>query len=229
MARADGDRRTMRQNIKELPRPAWFLVAGNFVNWSASFAIVFLVLYLTKRGESFARAGVAVAAYGLGEMATGLVSGHLADRIGRRNTMVLSMFASAATIFSLYFVHPYTSILIVAFAAGLATAGWRPASRALMADVVPEGQRVTAFALVRFAGNLGFAAGGAVAGFLANHSFFWVFATDAATSVLFGLIALIALPEGQRASKAQEAAQGGYRRILSDRSFLIFLASSLLI
>ncbi|HYT80759.1 MAG TPA: MFS transporter, partial [Actinomycetota bacterium] len=61
----------MRRNIKDLPRPAWFLVVGHFVNWFASFAIVFLVLYLTKRGYSFAAAGTAVAAYGVGEMITG--------------------------------------------------------------------------------------------------------------------------------------------------------------
>ena len=93
-----GERRTLRRNIKELPRPAWLLVAGHFVNWFASFAIVFLVLYLTKRGYSFAAAGAAVAAYGLGEMITGGLAGHLADRLGRRNTMAISMFGSASPI-----------------------------------------------------------------------------------------------------------------------------------
>jgi MFS family permease len=224
-----GERRTMRRNIRELPRPAWILVVGHFVNWFASFAIVFLVLYLTKRGYSFVAAGTAVAAYGVGEMITGGLAGHLADRIGRRNTMALSMFASAAATLGLYFVHSYAAILAVAFLAGAATEGWRPASRALMADVVPEGQRVTAFALVRLAGNLGIAGGSAVAGFLADQSFFWVFVTDAATSAAFGLLVLAALPHGRVTHRAEDREQGGYRVILADRAFLMFLVSSAVI
>jgi MFS family permease len=224
-----GERRTMRRNIRELPSPAWFLVGGNFINWFASFAIIFLVLYLRDRGYSVAQAGTAVAAYGLGEMVTGGLAGHLADRFGRKNTMAASMFASAATILSLYFVRTYGLILVVAFAAGVATEAWRPASRALMADLVPRGQRVTAFALVRFSGNLGIAAGSAVAGFLANQSFLWVFVTDAATSTAFGLITLVALPHGRRTRREEEGQRGGYRSVLADRAFLIFLLASVLI
>jgi MFS family permease len=227
--KATGERRTMRRNIRELPRPAWLLVAGHFVNWFASFAIIFLVLYLTKRGYSFAEAGTAVAAYGIGEMITGGLAGHLADRIGRRNTMAVSMFASAASTLALYFVHTYAAILVVAFVAGVATEGWRPASRALMADVVPEGQRVTAFALVRLAGNLGIAGGSAVAGFLADRSFLWVFVADAATSTAFGAFVLLAFPQGRVTHRAEEREQGGYRTILADRAFVMFLLSSAVI
>jgi MFS family permease len=224
-----GERRTMRRNIKDLPRPAWILVTGHFVNWFASFAIIFLVLYLTKRGYSFAAAGTAVAAYGVGEMITGGLAGHLADRIGRRNTMAVSMLASAAATLGLYFVHSYPVLLFVAFLAGAATEGWRPASRALMADLVPEGQRVTAFALVRLAGNLGIAGGGAVAGFLADRSFLWVFVTDAATSAAFGLLVLAALPHGRVTRRAEDRRRGGYGRILADRAFLMFLIGSAVI
>jgi MFS family permease len=227
--KASGERRTMRQNIKDLPRAAWILVAGNFINWFASFAIVFLVLYLTKRGFSFAAAGAAVAAYGVGEMITGGVAGHLADRIGRRTTMAVSMFASAAATLALYFVHSYWAILVVAFLAGAATEGWRPASRALMTDVVPEGQRVTAFALVRLAGNLGIAAGSVAAGFLADRSFLWVFVTDAATSAAFGLIVLVGLPRGRLTPRAEERERGGYGLILRDRAFVMFLLASAVI
>jgi MFS family permease len=223
------ERRTLRRNLRELPRPAWFLVAGNFITWFGSFSIIFLILYLTRRGYSFGQAGVAVAVYGLGEMLAGPLAGHLADRLGRRNTMAVAMFASAVTTFSLYFVRGYGLILAVAFLAGVATESWRPASRALMSDLVPQGQRVTAFALVRVAGNLAIAGGGAVAGILATRSFFWVFLLDAITSTVFALITLIALPEGRRARREEETEGGGYRSILADRAFLVFLLASALI
>jgi MFS family permease len=222
-----GERRTMRQNIRELPKPAWILIGGNFINWFASFAITFLVLYLTRRGVSFARAGLAVAAFGAGGMAAGVLGGHLADRLGRRNTMAVSMFVSAASVLLLYYVHAYVAILVLAFVVGVATDTWRPASRALMADVVPEGQRVTAYALVRFFGHVGFAAGAALAGFLAEHHIVWVFLSDAVTSVAFGVLAWTSLPEGRRATREEDQALGGgYRRVVTDRAFvLLFLAS----
>ena len=223
---AEAQRRTMRRNIRELPGPAWILLAGNCINWFASFAIIFLALYLTKRGFSIPEAGGAVAAFGGGGVAAGLIAGHLADRFGRRTTMAVSMFASAATVLLLYFIRPYPALLALAFAAGLATNTWRPASRALMADVVPEGQRVTAFALTRFAGHVGYASGAAVAGFLADHSFLWVFVMDAATSVIFGLLVLLALPEGRRTTKSEDVERGGYATIAADRAFLLLFAAS---
>jgi MFS family permease len=222
-----GDRRTMRRNIRELPRPAWFLISGNVVNWFASFAIPFLVLYLKQRGFSTPKAGLALAAYGLGEMGASALAGHLADRVGRRTILVSSMFGSAATILFLYFVRPYPAILGMALLAGVATEGWRPASRALMADLVPEGQRVTAFAMVRFAGHISFAVGGAVAGLLADQSFLWVFVADAVSSAAFGVMALIVLPQGHRVSRSQETERGGgYRAALADRAFVLFLVAT---
>jgi len=134
----------MRQNVRELPRPAWILIGGNFVNWFASCAITFLVLYLTRRGVSFAKAGAAVAAFGAGGMAAGVLGGHLADRLGRRNTMAVSMFVSAGSVLLIYYVHVYSAVLALELVAGQGTARWRPASRAVMADLAREEQRVAA-------------------------------------------------------------------------------------
>lgn len=53
--------------------------------------------------------------------------------------------------------------------AGLATETYRPASSALLTDLVDPKDRVTAFAGYRIAINAGFAFGPAVAGWLAEH------------------------------------------------------------
>jgi MFS family permease len=219
---------TLRTNLRSLPRPAWFLIGGAFVNRFASFAVVFLVLYLTRLGSSIQRAGLVVAVWGAGEVLASLAGGHLADRLGRRATIVLSMAASAAAMVALSLVHGYAGIVPIAFVAGLASEMYRPAGGALMADLVPEGQRVTAFAALRFAVNLAIAAGAAVAGLLANHSISWVFLSDAATSVLFVIIALVALPPGRRVGPEEEGERRGYRGALRDRAFAVFLLSSAL-
>src|SRR5437660_1725596 len=84
------------QNVRTLPPAAWVLFAGTFVNRFGTFVIPFLVLYLTREGYSMAQAGLALGFYGAGTLIASLAGGHLADRIGRRNTIALSMFSSAA-------------------------------------------------------------------------------------------------------------------------------------
>jgi MFS family permease len=81
--------------------------------------------------------------------------------------------------------------------------------------------------MYRFAINLGFAAGPATAGFLANKSFFYVFAGDAVTSLLYGLVALFMLPHGLRSEQKDEHPAEGLRVALRDRAFLYFLAATL--
>jgi MFS family permease len=220
--------RTLRRNIRDLPTAAWFLIAGAFVNRFASFAVVFLVLYLTRLGSSISRAGIVVAVWGTGEVLASLAGGYLADLLGRRNTIVVSMLGSAAAMIALAEVHRFAAIVPVAFLAGLASETYRPAGGALVADLVPEGRGVTAFAVLRFAVNLAIAGGAAVAGFLANHSITWVFLSDAATSIVFAVVALAALPNGPRVAAA-EADVGGYRSALRDRAFAMFLLASVLV
>ena len=93
------------------------------------------------------------------------------------------MFTSAAAMLALSQARSYSSVVILAVFAGATTEMYRPASHALIGDIVPPEDRVIGFALYRFAVNLGFAFGPATAGFLANRSFFLIFAADAATSV----------------------------------------------
>src|SRR5207342_1141219 len=84
-------------------------------------------------------------------------------------------------------------IVVFATLAGLTGELYRPASSALLADLVPAGQRVTAFAAYRLAFNAGWAFGPATAGLLAKKSFLWLFVGDAITSLLYGFVAWFAL------------------------------------
>ena len=211
-----------------MPGAAWFMTVGVFVNRFGSFVILFLALYLTRQLHfSPTQAGTAVAAYGVGEVLAGGAGGDLADRIGRRNTITLSMLGSAAALIALSQASSFRAIVALAFVVGLMSEMYRPASAALAIDLVPEGGRVTVFAVLRLASNLGFAAGSALAGFFADHSFLWLFLADAASSALFAIIAVLALPadSGQRAEEG-ESPKPGYRALLSDRAFLLLLVSA---
>ena len=181
-------------SLRALPRAAWVLFFGTFLNKFGTFVVPFLTLYLTRRGYTVGEAGLAIGAYGAGNMAASLLGGHLADYLGRRKTIVLSMFSGAAMMLLLSQAHDYLLILVFTALAGLTNEFYRPASSALLTDLVPPERRITAFATLRIAFNAGFAFGPAMAGFIAAYGFFWLFAGDAATSALYGLVALFLLP-----------------------------------
>jgi MFS family permease len=214
-------------NLKALPRPAWILFGGTFLNRFGSFVMPFLAIYMARNGFSPAKAGLAVSSYGAGHIVASMLGGHLADRIGRRHTIAISMFCSAGAMLALSQARALPFILIFTFITGLFAELYRPAATALLGDLVPQEQRIAAFGMYRFAINLGFAAGPATAGFLANKSFFYVFAGDAITSLLYGVVALFALPHGNRSSGKDETPAEGIRVALRDRAFVYFLGATL--
>jgi MFS family permease len=189
---------TLLSGLRSLPRPVWILFFGSFLNKFGAFVIPFLAIYLTQQGYSLADAGFAISAYGIGNLIASLLGGYLADTLGRRKTIVLSMFSGAIAMLLLSQAHTLHAIILIAALTGITGELYRPAASALLADLVPTGQRVTAFSAYRMAFNAGWAFGPATAGFLAKHGFLWLFLGDAATSLLFGLVAYFALPRGVR-------------------------------
>ena len=158
---------TLLSSLRALPRPAWIIFFGTFLNKFGTFVVPFLTLYLTNQGYTVTDAGIAVGAYGVGGLFASLLGGYLADKLGRRQTIVLSMFLGAAMMMLLSQAKSLPLIIGLTALTGLASEFYRPASNALLADLVPPDQRVTAFATLRMAFNAGFAFGPATAGLLA--------------------------------------------------------------
>ena len=215
------------EDLRALPRPAWVLFGGTFINRFGSFVLAFLVFYLTSRGYSAAAAGLALSAYGIGSMAAALAGGHLADTIGRRNTIIVSMFSSATTMLALSQATGIRLIVLLTALAGFTAELYRPASSALIADLTPKGRRITGFAMYRLAVNAGVAAGPAVAGFLAQRSFLWLFVGDALTSIIYGCAAYFALPRDHRAIRERVPQRRVVARMAGDLRLVRMLLATL--
>ena len=185
----------LMSTLKGFTAPVWFIFLGTFLNRFGTFVVPFLALHMGRLGYSARESGLAIAFYGAGHLVASIVGGHLADTIGRRNTIALSMFSGALSMVMLSQAESLWSIVALAGLAGLTSEIYKPASSALLIDLTPEHRRVTAFAVYRFAINAGWAIGPATAGLLAKHSYQWLFFGDAATSIVFGFIALKALPQ----------------------------------
>ena len=110
---------SLRQNLRDLPRGAWILFFGTFLNKFGTFVMPFLAIYMTSMGYSPAQAGSAIAAYGTGSLLACFLGGVLADRLGRRKTIVLSMFLAGIAMLCLSQARGLTAIFICTFFAGL--------------------------------------------------------------------------------------------------------------
>src|SRR6185437_7207609 len=102
---------TLFASLRALPRAAWVLFFGTFLNKFGAFVVPFLTLYLTSRGYTIGQAGLAVSAYGVGNIGASLLGGHLADKLGRRKTIVFSMFSGAVSMMLLSQAHELRVII----------------------------------------------------------------------------------------------------------------------
>jgi MFS family permease len=217
----------MFRNVARLPRAAWILYVGTFINKFGNFLSVFLVLYLTAKGYSAAVAGLALGIVGAGNFIGNMLGGTLADRIGRRPAIAVSMFGSGVCTLMVPLASNMAILLPLVGVIGIFAQLYRPASGAVLLDVVGDDSRTIAFAVYRLAINVGMAAGPLIGGILSQHSYTWIFFGDAASSIVYGLIALTLLPE-TKPHPATETAKpanrtGGYRTVFGDYRFVLFL------
>lgn len=210
----------LTSQLKLLPRPFWVLVGATFVNRFGVFVVPFLALFITRNGNTAAQAGYAIAAYSLGGFAAAGLGGWMADRLGRNITMAVSALAGAVCMMAMSQAVDWRALAALAFITGAITDAGHPASAALVQDIVPPENRIVAYAVQRFAINLAWSLGPATAGFLAEHSFFWLFAVDAATSAIFGIIAWLFLPRGRQTAREHAGWNRAWQSIRANKPFL---------
>jgi MFS family permease len=201
-----------------LPRSFWILFGGQLVNRVGGMVLAFLVYYLSARGLSAGQIGTVMAALGVGAMVSQPTGGWLADRVGRRFTLVTGMVATAVALMFLGTVHGLALLLTGAALLGLVGDLYRPASAALVADLVTNPVlRAKAYGMLFWAVNLGFAIASVMAGFLADHGYWLLFAIDGGTGVLFAVIVYLGIPRDPVKVSRNTADGVGYRSALKDR------------
>ncbi|GGK88524.1 MFS transporter [Sphaerisporangium melleum] len=216
----------LRARIGGFPRAFWVLFTGTFINRLGTMVEPFIGIYLTQsRGMSLAAAGVVLAVFGVGSLVSQLVAGWLTDRLGRRATLSGGMVATAFTMIALGYSTSLPAIVAAMAVLGLVMDAYRPASQALLADLIPAHDRPRAYGLIFWAINLGFAVAMIGGGLLAHSGFLWLFWIDAITSLVFGALVWRAVPE-TRPERGRET--GGFRDVLRDRLMVAYVSLTLL-
>ncbi|MEV4758393.1 MFS transporter [Micromonospora sp. NPDC049559] len=231
--RSGADEPRFRDALRGLPGRVWIVSLGILVNRVGNFLPVFIMLYLTGRGYSAGAAGFVLGVSGLGNVLGNAVGGHLADRLGRRWTIVLSALTTAGLTAIVPAVGPFPVIVAVVGLVGVTSQVYRPAAAAVLLDsVATNRQRLAAFAVFRFAMNIGAALGGVIGGLLASTSYVELFLGNAAACLLFGVVVAVLLRDPPRSRLDRDDADAradradravGYRRALADRALVRFL------
>ncbi len=173
-----------------MPRSAWLLIIGMFVNVVGnSFLWPLNTIYMHEYlGKSLTVAGFVLMANAGAGVIGNLLGGVLFDKIGGYRTIMLGNIVSIIALIGLVFRHdfvPYVGLLtILGFSGGIVF----PSMYAMIGAVWPEGGR-KAFNAIYLANNVGVAIGPAVAGLVAARNMEAIFSANLFFYVIFTLIA----------------------------------------
>ncbi|MFD5467878.1 MDR family MFS transporter [Kitasatospora sp. NPDC127059] len=225
-------RRMLRETAGGLPRAFWWLWVSTLVNRLGAFVVTFLSLYLTSdRGYSASYAGLVASLFGLGAAISSIVAGILADRVGRRPTLVAAQLGTALCTAVLGFTDGQVAIAVVAFLVGFCNNATRPAISAIIADIVPAADRVRAYSLNFWAINLGFGLSSAVAGLIATYGYLTLFLLDAVSTLLCAVVIFVRIPETKPDTPAAQADEPavGLGTVIRDSRFMAVVGLTLLL
>jgi len=210
--------------VRGLSPAFWTIWWGLVVNRLASFVLPFLSIYLVReRGFPPAQAGRVIALYGLGMTVAGPLGGLLADRIGRRATMLFALVLGSSAVATLAFARHPVLLCAMAFLSAAAGDLYRPAMSAAVADVVPHEDRARAYGLTYWAVNFAISIGLFLGGLVAERSVVILFLADAATSIAAATVIFLRVPETRPQGLVHESALRGLAKVFSDGPYLSFL------
>ncbi|MFD7205735.1 MFS transporter [Streptomyces sp. NPDC059893] len=153
-----------------------------------------------------------------GTMIGALIMGYLADRMGRRPTIIVSVAGFGVFMLGFAQADTYAHLFALRFISGLFLGGVLPLTWALATEYAPKRFRVTAVSIIMCGYTLGGAAGGPVSNWLIpDYGWRSVFVVGGVCSLLTVLAVLPLLPESVKflALKARPDSDERISRILS--------------
>jgi MFS family permease len=192
-----GPVRTYREIRRDFDPLVLVLAAGDLVA-SFGFALVFpfLTIYLVGQlGASATEAGLVVGAYSVCSIFSGAAGGWLADRVGRRPVMIVSIGLTGIVVALMGRAPDLATITALTMILGLVDPAFVPAARAAIADVVPVEKRPRAYGLLNVAYAVGWIVGPAVGAGLSTLGYSLLFTVSGVFIGAYAVIAFVWLRE----------------------------------
>ena len=212
----------------------WVLTFGWFIS-AMGFAMVIpfiSILFHVEMGISMVIVGTVFSISSVSRALFGLLGGEASDQWGRVKIMGLSMLGRAGSFLLTALLLsrgagfiPISGLVILSSVLG---AFYQPVAQAMVADVVVKERRVEAYSIIRIGGNLGWALGPAIGGFVSAVSYPLLFLIGSLTALIaVGLILFFikeTVPELENRSRFSFKDLAEIRK---DRLFFLYCVISL--
>ncbi len=205
-----GPVRAFRELRRDFSGVVFVLAAGDLVaSFGFSLVFPFLTIYLVEAlGATASEAGLVIAGYAVCSIVSGAVGGWLADRVGRKAVMIVSVGVTGLVVVLMGQARDLVQIAALTVALGLIDPAFVPAARAAIADVVEEPKRPRAYGLLGVAAAVGWIAGPSIGAGLATLGYPVLFTIAGVIISAYALIALIWLPETRPTDLSTAVAHG---------------------
>jgi MFS family permease len=199
-----------------------------------SISLPFLSLYLyEQRGVSMTVVGLFILGSGLIASGAQMMAGMLSDRIGRRPIILVSMTLATSLFVVMAFlinaVAPIWAIVGAYFLVRCGLMAARPATQALIVDLMPRARIAEGYGILRMGQNLGFGFGPVIGGyFWAVTSYAWLFVAAAVVSGICLYVTFTHLKESHVGGGTEQISFAAALATAKDRTFLVFTAISVI-
>ncbi len=188
----------------------------------------FLMIYVSEKLQLPVGSAAALLSLNAAmSLASSFAAGWVADRLGRKGVMVVSLLANGLMYFLLGRATTYLEFVLLMLLAGASNPLYQVGSDAMLADLVVSEKRTGAYAILRMVNNAGIAIGPAVGGFVAALSYTYAFWGAALGMTIYGLLLLFKARETLVRSriphqKSPREPFGGFGRVFGDRAYIRF-------
>lgn len=162
----------------------WKLMLPVFILSLCQMLFLFLALYIQSLYHSIHLSALAASLFGFGSILAGLCAGFVAQRLGCKRTIIISLIFNALVTTGMLLTQRLEILLLIAFLTGLFANLARPIMIALIAESVSSQECARVFSLRRLMMNLGCGIATVIGAWIASYSFLIIFCIDIFASLL---------------------------------------------
>ncbi len=220
----------LQNTIQKYPHQFWLLFVGVFIAMAGGTMIWPLMLvYVSKRmSMPLAQGASLITINAIVSVTFTFFAGPLTDKLGRKWIMIFGLLINAAGYVLLIWADTYITFAVIMAITGFSNPLFRVGADAMLTDIIPEGDRIDAFALTRMAKNVGVSMGPAIGGILAGISYNISFAAAASGMVIFSLLLIFwakeTLPTKPDTQTISLEPKRGYLEMVKDKEFITMIS-----
>ena len=198
------ERKTVTETDPHQAKRIILLLAATVAMLMTGVGIVFPIFArrLSELGGGVQTLGLMTVAFMLAQFIFAPIMGSLADRLGRKTIILLSLAAFALANIGYLFATSTTEIIVIRATQGALSAGLYPSAMAMVGDLMPENQRARWVGIISASYAAGFIFGPLLGGILYDGwGYAAVFIVSAVLGVLAFLAAVLFVPETRPGSQ----------------------------